>query len=152
MAAVELVLVLAISLILLGKPLLHRAQAAAQTAPAPHTKHVEKAKPVRVPQRKPLAPPKLPRHETSVLVLNGNGRTGAAAAEAQVVRSKGYLIASVGNAPRANYPRDVVIYRPGFHPEAVRLARDLRIRIVTPLDGLTKRQLRGAQVAVVLGA
>ena len=35
---------------------------------------------------------------------------------------------------------------------ALRLARDLRIRIVGPLDGMTVRELLGAHVAVVVGS
>jgi hypothetical protein len=44
------------------------------------------------------------------------------------------------------------MYRSGFRPEAVRLARDAHIRIVTPLDGLRRSQLQGAHLALVLGA
>ena len=62
------------------------------------------------------------------------------------------MIGGVGNAPQATYGRSVVMYRPGFRPEAVRLARDTRILIVTPLDGLRRSQLQGAHVAVILGA
>ena len=96
--------------------------------------------------------PTLSRSETSVLVLNGNGRTGAAATEAARIRRLGYMIGGVGNAPQTTYGRSVVMYRPGFRPEAVRLAHDARIAIVTPLDGLRRSQLQGAHVAVILGA
>ena len=108
----------------------------------------------------PAAPPKratkpeqptLSRSETSVLVLNGNGRAGAAAATAQRIRGLGYMIGGVGNASQTTYGRSVVMYRPGFRPEAVRLAHDARIPIVTPLDGLRRSQLQGAHVAVILG-
>jgi hypothetical protein len=43
------------------------------------------------------------------------------------------------------------MYRIGRRPEALRLARDLRIGLVSPLDGLRPRDLLGAQVAVVVG-
>jgi hypothetical protein len=46
--------------------------------------------------------------------------------------------------------RSVVMYRPGFRGEAMRLARDLRIRIVGPLDGLQIRDLMGAHVVFVV--
>jgi hypothetical protein len=46
--------------------------------------------------------------------------------------------------------RSVVMYRPGFRGEAMRLARDLRIRIVGPLDGLSVRDLMGAHLAIVI--
>jgi hypothetical protein len=44
------------------------------------------------------------------------------------------------------------MYRKGFHAEGVRLARDLHVKIVGPLDGLAPSALRGAQLAIVLGA
>jgi hypothetical protein len=44
------------------------------------------------------------------------------------------------------------MYRPGYAPEAARFARDLRVKIVSPLDGLRQRDLMGAHVAVVIGA
>ena len=43
------------------------------------------------------------------------------------------------------------MYRAGRRPEAVRLARDLGIRMVSPLDGVRPRDLLGAQLAVVVG-
>ena len=58
----------------------------------------------------PLGAPKLDRSETAVLILNGNGRTGAASVEADRVRAKGYQVASVGRraAPRLRaQPRHV---------------------------------------------
>jgi hypothetical protein len=57
----------------------------------------------------------------------------------------------VGNAPRSGYGRSVVIYRAGFRPEALRLGRDLGIRLVSPLDGLRVKNLAGAKLAVVVG-
>jgi hypothetical protein len=86
-----------------------------------------------------------------VLVLNGNGVEGAAGAEAQVVRSHDYVIAGVGNARRANYPRSLVMYRPDFRAEGLRLARDLGIGSATPLDGLRKAELHGAHAVVIVG-
>ena len=94
--------------------------------------------------------PRLPRTETSVIVLNGNGRTGAAAAAAERVRARGYIVGSVGNAPRSDYGRTVVMYRRPYKAEAIRLARDLRVKAVGPLDGLRPRDLLGAHVALVV--
>jgi LytR cell envelope-related transcriptional attenuator len=92
----------------------------------------------------------LPRGKVGVTVLNANGIAGAAATEADQVRARGYRIRFVGNAT-SSYARTMVMYRPGFRPEALRLARDVGIRLVWPLDGLRPRSLRGAQVALVLG-
>jgi LytR cell envelope-related transcriptional attenuator len=93
----------------------------------------------------------LPRRRTSVIVLNGNGLPGAAAVTADRVRRFHYLIAGTGNAPRSNFQHSVVMYRPGRRSEAVRLAHDLRIRRVAPLDGLTRKDLQGAHLAVIIG-
>ena len=44
------------------------------------------------------------------------------------------------------------MYRRGFEGEGRRLARDLGIRIVGPLDGLQASQLHGANAVLVIGA
>jgi hypothetical protein len=44
------------------------------------------------------------------------------------------------------------MYRRGFEGEGVRLARDLGVKIVAPLDGLRVRDLRGAHAVFVVGA
>ena len=97
------------------------------------------------------ARPLLERRKTSVLVLNGNGVAGAAAATADRVRSRHYLVAGTGDAPRTSFTHSVVMYRPGFEREAKRLGRDLAIRRVAPLDGMRIRDLQGAHVALVVG-
>jgi hypothetical protein len=155
-AAVELVLLLVIGLAVLGGPLLDWAQGKTQSSTARHAAAPSKMrKPAVAAPRASVArvvgTPKLARTETSVLVLNGNGIAGAAAAEAQLVRRKGYVLADVGNAPRSDYVRSVVMYRPGYEAEARRLARDVRIAIVSPLDGLRLSGLMGAHAAVVIG-
>jgi hypothetical protein len=94
----------------------------------------------------------LPRGETGVLVLNGNGISGAAAAGAERVRGRGYVVTGVGNAETGGQTRTLVMYRGKFRPEALRLARDVHARLVTPLDGMRPSQLMGAQLVLVLGA
>ena len=94
--------------------------------------------------------PRLARTQTKVLVLNGNGITGAAAAESDSLRARGYKISGTGNAAQT-YGQSVVLYRPGRLPEAQRLAADEGIPLVGPLDGLTTRELHGAHLAIVLG-
>jgi hypothetical protein len=105
---------------------------------------------VRKPDPAPAA--KRPRSATVVLVLNGNGRTGAAAAAASQVQRRGYRIGRVGNASRNDFARSLVMYRPGYAGEGRRLARDLRVRRVGPLDGMRPGQLGRAHVVFILGA
>ena len=144
-AAFELVLILVLGVALLGKPLSERMRDTAQkrelgiTATAkPRPKVASSA-------------PRLSRSETTVLVLNGNGVAGAAHEAASQIESRGYSIGHVGNASRTDFTRSVVMYRAGFRGEALRLARDLRIRLVGPLDGISRSELLGAHVAVVVG-
>jgi hypothetical protein len=147
-AVIELVILVVAGVALLGKPVAERVKAAAtKAAIAPPPRPV--APP---PAKEPTAAPRLTRRETSVLVLNGNGRTGAAGEAALRIRGIGYVVGGVGNAPRSDYAKTVVMYRPGYRAEGARLGRDLRIRIVGPLDGLKVRQLMGAHLAVVLGS
>ena len=96
-------------------------------------------------------PPMLDRAKTSVVVLNGNGIAGAAGRLAGQVRALTYVVASVGNASHADYARTMVMYRGDHRREAERLARDLGLKRVGPLDGIRTRELMGAHLAVVLG-
>lgn len=104
----------------------------------------------RKPEKIPAA--KVPRRKVAVVVLNGNGQTGAAAAAASRVRNEGYKIRTVGNAPHTDFPRSIVMFRPGFAGEGRRLARDLGVQQVGPLDGIRPRGLRGAQAVYIVGA
>jgi hypothetical protein len=97
------------------------------------------------------AAPLLPRSETSVMVLNGNGAPGAAGAAADRVQRRGYIIAGTANAPRTNFRRSIVMYRPGREAEARRLAKDLRVKRVAPLDGIGVAALQGGHVALIVG-
>jgi hypothetical protein len=144
-AAVELVVLVALGVALLADPVAqHVRKAAEQKVLAPVAK--PKARP-----KAAVGAPELSRAETSVTVLNGNGRSGAAADAADSVRRFGYTIGTVGNAPRTDVSRTVVMYRGGYRPEAERLAQDLKVKIVGPLDGLRPADLLGAHVALVLG-
>jgi hypothetical protein len=147
-AAVELVLLLAAAVLILAKPLSHAVQrhavAAAFSAP-------RKAAPV-VHRQQVVAVPKLTRDETKVYVLNGNGRSGAAAAEAAKLNAVGYQVHGKANAKRSDYATTVIMYRPGFAGDAKRLARDMKVKVVGPLDGLKPAALHGAQLVILLGA
>lgn len=150
-AAVELVLLLVCAALLVAKPLTHalrdharKAAATVHNTPAPvvHTTATHAAVAVNLP----------PRSHTKVLVLNGNGENGAAHAEATRLEALGYRIAGAANAAREDYATTLVMYAPGFRPQAERLARDLHVQVVGPLDGMRPKALDGGQLAVVLGA
>ncbi len=147
-AAIELVLLVVAAVLLLAKPLSHAMQRQAQAAA------IEAPKKQIVTATKPAAPvvAKLTRDETRVFVLNGNGRSGAAAAAAGKLQALGYRVPATGNAGRTDYANTVVMYRPGYRGDAVRLAHDLHVKVVGPLDGMKPRALHGGQLAVLLGA
>ena len=144
-AALELVALMILGVVLLAKPVSEHVRHAAEA------KVMAPAKPKPHPVAK-VGAPKLTRAETSVIVLNGNGRPGAAADSADAVRRFGYTIGTVGNAPRSDFTRTLVMYRRGYQPEATRLAKDLKLKIVGPLDGLRPADMLGAHVALVVGA
>ena len=138
-ATLELLALVVVVAAVLAKPAAHRARAAAARAASSSPSEKEPARPL------------LQRRMTTVTVLNGNGVSGAAAATASRVRARGYKIRLVGNAPRSGYGRSVVMYRGQWRPEALRLAHDLGIGLVSALDGLRARDFKGANVAVVIG-
>jgi LytR cell envelope-related transcriptional attenuator len=140
-AAVELIALAVVGIILLGNPLARHFRESAAAAASPPTRAS-----VPAPAKKPV----LPRSETSVMVLNGNGQAGAAHAAADRVQARGYMLGDVGNAPGIT-PHSVVMYRPGYEAEGRRLGRDLHVRIVRPLDGMRPVQLLGAHLVLVIG-
>ena len=148
-AAVELLVLVIVGGALIAKP-------STDTAVRPVAKHAaakasHRAAAVRT-HHAAVPAAHLARGRVSVLILNGNGRQGAAASAASRVSRRGYRIGGVANAPRSDFTRNLVMYRRGFEGEGRRLARDLGIRIVGPLDGLRTPQLHGAHAVVVVGA
>jgi hypothetical protein len=140
-AALELLALIAAGTVLLGRSVVGQgARAAAKPAAS------------RPATTTPSRHPSLPRAKTRIVVLNGNGEAGAAAAEASTLRARGYKISAVGNAQRATQGPTLIMYRPGFAAEGQRLARDTGIGVVTALDGMQPSSLRRAQLVVVLGS
>ncbi|HEY2218398.1 MAG TPA: LytR C-terminal domain-containing protein [Gaiellaceae bacterium] len=156
-AAVELVLLVVCGAVLVAGPLSRAVQRRAETHVRNETRKAVLQPPAPVRKeiaRQHAAPPK-PSHsrgQTRVLVLNGNGRTGVAHAEAAKLQSLGYTVAGAADARRHDYATSLVMYRPGFRPEGVRLARDLHVTVVGPIDGVPRSALQGGQLAVILGA
>lgn len=175
-AAVELVLLLVAGIGLVAKPVQssvkHAAQERAATpaaarararaaaaAPKPlASATAAKRRAAAAAKAAPVAPalvgagaPKLTRARTGVLVVNGIGTQGAAGHAADEVRGKGYRIDGVTNAPRMDYTRTTIMYKPGFRAEAARLGKDLGVPLVGPLDGMQPADLGAAQLVVIVG-
>jgi len=158
-AAVELVALIALGVVLLGKGWFQHERAARveqakqQAAAAAATPRATEKTATPAVTHKPASPskPVLTRARTSVLVLNGNGRDGAAGAEARTLRAHSYKVAAVGNAKRNDYAASIVMYRPGYDREARRLAREVHVPIVSALDGVLVSQLKGARLLLIIG-
>jgi hypothetical protein len=140
-AAVEALVILVVAVVLIVPRVSHQSAQADSTVPkgavGPHT---------------PAGKAKLAPAETPVMVLNGNGRAGAAAASARDVRRQGYKLGLVGNAQRQDYPVSLVMYRPGLRPEALKFAKKMGVRTVGPLDGITLGKLGRAKLVYIVGA
>jgi hypothetical protein len=149
-AAAELVLLIGAAALLFAKPVAHAIQHhALATATAAPTKQLEKAiKQMNAPAGKPS----VPRGHLKVMVFNGNGLAGAAGSAAGNLQNLGYKISGTANAKRQDYASTVVMYKPGFRSEGMRLAQDIHVKVVGPLDGVTARTLHGSQLAVIVGA
>ncbi len=154
-ATLELVVLVAVGVALLGKGWFQHAHAAAAQSATHHAAPAAGPKP-SPPAKTALrisapARPMMPRGHTGLLVLNGNGLGGAAGAEARALRAHGYPVVGVANAKRADYAASIVMYRPGYEREARRAAHDVGIPIVTALDGVLPSQLRSAKLLIIVG-
>jgi hypothetical protein len=152
-AGIELVLLLVAAVAIFGQPFAEGVKKAAVTSAEEARSSVPaeaKRKPAPLP-KETIPAAQLTRHRTSVLVLNGNGRDGAATQAGGVLRALGYLLAGTANAPRLDFRRSLVMFRQGFKGEAYRLAKDVRVKQVSPLDGMKAGDLAGAHVVLVVG-
>jgi hypothetical protein len=148
-AAAELVLLLVAGALLLAKPVsrMIERQAVAAATIAPSKQLAKAIKQISAPPGKAR-----PRSRVAIMVFNGNGLAGAAGAAAGRLHGLGYKIAGTANAVRQDYATSIVMYRPGFRAEGIRLAHDLQVKVVGPLDGLKSRALHGGELAVIVGA
>ena len=137
-------------LLLVAKPLSHaiqqHASAAAAVATPPPKQLAQAIHRMNAPAGKAR-----PRGKVKIMVFNGNGLSGAAGAAAGRLQNLGYKISGTANAGHQNYATSVVMYRHGFRAEGIRLAHDLGIKVVGPLDGIRAGSLDGGQLAVIVG-
>jgi hypothetical protein len=153
-AAVELVVLIGAAVLLVAKPLSHEirkhataaAHAPVKTTPPSHA--LKKA----IARTNAPAGKSRPRSHVHIMVFNGNGRSGAAGDEAARLQHLGYKVSGTANARRQDYASSVVMYRNGFRSEGLRLAKDLGVKVVGPLDGIHAGALHGGQVVVIVGA
>ncbi len=96
------------------------------------------ARPAVTNDQVPATPPPLdqPKSAYTILVLNGSGVTGAAAALVPVVQAQGWATAPAGNATSSEEKTSFVMYLPGKAPVADNLAIDLGIKRKQQADGV----------------
>ena len=155
-AALELFILVILAFAIFVKPMLSNEpgtaapakKAATKTAAAPAKSSPTKtAAPTKPAKAAPIA-----RTKTKVLILNGNGRSGAASEKAAWVMTKGYPIAATTNASRTDFARSLVMYKPGYEAEAKRFGKDFNVSRVIPLDGIKKSELQGGVIVLIIGA
>ena len=140
-AAVVALAELTALLALAGAHLFRVHHAAVKTRPVAATGPVPKGQ----------ATPLRARSRVSVLVLNGNGISGAAGTKATRLSAAGYRHATAGDASQA-YASSLVLFRRGWQREAQRLAHDTGIGAVAPLDVRLPRAEPRYQLVLILGA
>jgi hypothetical protein len=120
------------------------------TATGKVTKPAVKPPPAKTHSHKPAKPIPLPG-KTPVMVLNSNGIHGVAHQLAARVQSAGYPITYVGNAQKRGLPT-IVQYAKGYGPAARKLAKLVgNVQFVTPFDGITPAEAKGAKLVIILG-
>ena len=101
-------------------------------------------RPSSVPSATPGATPPT---STQVTVLNALGTAGLAASTADKLKTSGYQIATVGNAPSVDLSRSQVAYAPGHLSDAKTLASTL----IGGASLLEDASLTGPQLTLILG-
>jgi LytR cell envelope-related transcriptional attenuator len=154
-AAIELVLLLVLGALLVAKPLSHAIEkhaVATASRPAPIVAAPTKKVQAAIHRMHAPAGKARPRGHVRIMVLNGNGRSGAAGSAAGRLQHLGYKISGTANAHRQDYASSVVMYVPGYRAEGIRLGKDLHVKVVAPLDGVGRSALHGGQLVVIVGS
>lgn len=85
-----------------------------------------------------------------VAVLNGTATAGLASQFSDRVEKQGFQIGAVTNS-QSSFDQSVVMFKPGFKPEASEVAKGLKISRVRPITGDIASSASTAKVAVVIG-
>jgi len=85
-----------------------------------------------------------------VAVLNGTATPGLASQFSDRVEQQGFQIGAVTNS-QSSFAQSIVMFKPGFRPEAAEVAADLKISKVRPITGDIASTASTANVAVVIG-
>jgi hypothetical protein len=83
-------------------------------------------------------------------VLNGTSVAGLAATFGDEVESKGFNLGAVTNSS-SSFEESVVMFKPGHKMEARKVAKQLGIAKLQPMNGEIQSVSAGADVAVIVG-
>ena len=89
--------------------------------------------------------------DVDVAVLNGTSAPGLAAKVGDDVRVNGFKLGTVTNS-RDQFDQTVVMYERGQQRAAKKVAHDLGVKPVQPIDRQTEQTAGGADVVVIAGA
>jgi hypothetical protein len=89
--------------------------------------------------------------DVTVAVLNGTSQPGLGAKVATDVQVNDFSLGTVTNS-RKRYDQTVVMYEDGQKRAATKVAHDLGVTPVQPVDRETQREADGAAVVVIAGA
>jgi hypothetical protein len=89
--------------------------------------------------------------DVEVAVLNGTSVPGLAGKVGDDVRVNGFKLGTISNS-RSRFDQTVVMYEPHQHRAAKRVAHDLGVKPVQPIDRQTEQIAGGADVVVIAGA
>jgi hypothetical protein len=89
--------------------------------------------------------------DVEVAVLNGTSAPGLAAKVGDDVRVNGFMLGTVTNS-RDQFDQTVVMYEPGQQRAAKKVAHDLGVKPVQPIDRQTEQTAGSADVVVIAGA
>jgi LytR cell envelope-related transcriptional attenuator len=89
--------------------------------------------------------------DVEVAVFNGTSAPGLAAKVGDDVRVNGFMLGTVTNS-RDQFDQTVVMYEPGQQRAAKKVAHDLGVKPVQPIDRQTEQTAGSADVVVIAGA
>ena len=85
-----------------------------------------------------------------VAVLNGTDVEGLAGSFGDRIDERGYSLGAITNSP-TTFEKSVVMFRPGFKPEATKVARELNINEVRAMGNAIAEVSASAKIAVIIG-
>ena len=94
----------------------------------------------------------LDKSEPKIRVLNGSGKAGTASSVKDFLESKGYKVASIGNAQNYDFSQTVLRFKEGFKKFEEVLFSDLSDKYSVKVDSDNLEATDSADIEVIAGA